>query len=141
MTRPPKAGLRSILWRDPRRRRGASAATFFGADTPRTSTAAAEGKGAERGTGATRSATREHGEEPPLAGASTLIGFRSDAGEPARREVTLDEVFAFLEKRRPPSTGNRLHDLVRELERQQAELDRLEAKYRALRAVQESRRE
>ena len=57
------------------------------------------------------------------------------SGEPAAAGITLAEVFAMLEKRRLPSTGNRFHDLARELDRQRAELERLASKYRRIRGI------
>lgn len=55
-------------------------------------------------------------------------------GEPRPvRLLTVAEAMELGRARRIPSSGNRLMDLARELERQRAELERLAAKYRRMR--------
>lgn len=49
------------------------------------------------------------------------------------RLLTVAEAMELGRARRIPSSGNRLMDLARELERQQAKLERLAAKYRRIR--------
>lgn len=70
-------GLSRILWKTRRRRK---VLTFFGADAFPAPLRGTAGKGGEAGTGATRSAKREHGEDPPLARVSTAVKSASDQG-------------------------------------------------------------
>jgi hypothetical protein len=59
---------------------GRKSLTFLRSRRPPPTAARSEGKGGEAGTGATRSPKGEHGEDPPLAGASTPVCCRCRFG-------------------------------------------------------------
>lgn len=123
MTRSPKAGKGAYSLERLAPKAGGSRSDILRSRHPQT----INGEGFRHPQGRSEA---EDGEA--VDGFPTVDRLSVGSGEPAAAGVTLAEVFAMLEKRRLPSTGNRFADLARELDRQGAELERLTSKYRRI---------